>query len=224
MSKLQTTMGAMYEALVDVPATPTAWVPLRRATVLEALRLLNGVEAAVAALHMLEDEPETDSSPTWRYPVLSAEETAGQEGAVIGNGTLTPQASTAIAANGNGHVTVEPAKRITYTQPAHSNGKTQPAPDKETNTWRRKPKAERLTLACAEIARIANGRTWVTQAEFDRSKPAEMPTANSLVPTLGLAWIELVCKALPAAVVPAAQPGKRKGKEPAAPAADPFRG
>jgi hypothetical protein len=97
----------------------------------------------------------------------------------------------------------------------------QPAPDKTTNTWRRKPKAERLALVCTEIARMAGERTWVTQVEFDRSKPESMPSASSMVQTLGLTWIELVCKALPLAVVPAAQPAKQK--EAAAPAADPFR-
>lgn len=209
MNKLQTTMGSMEEALADVPDAPTAWVPLRRATVLEALRLLNGVEAAVAALRLLEDEPETAPDPAWHYPVLSAEEAAAQT--VAPNGTITAQTNVACSVL-NGH---SPASAPVV------NG------DRPINSWRRRPKEERLAIVCAEIVRIAGDRVWVTQAEFDRAKPASMPTAGSMVITLGLTWIGLVSKALPHAVVPAAQPA-RNGQPPtakgaAAPAAERFR-
>lgn len=202
MNKLQLTMDALQTALADAPETPTAWVPLRRATVEEALRMLGG---------RLESEIE-DDRPVWLedVPVVKIDKRAYR---IMATHT-----------NGNGDVMavpVEPAEQLTYTQPARAAQKTTPALEKPTNSWRRKPKAERLALVCAEIARIAGEQTWVTQAEFDRSKPESMSTANSLVSTLGLTWIELVCKALPFAVVPAAQPAKRK--EPAAPAAEPFR-
>ena len=193
MNKLQLTTEALELALADAPNTPTAWVPLRRATVEEALRVLGGVETAVAALRTLEREIEDDRPST--------------------NGTLTPQATTAIVANGNGHVTLEPAQRITYTQPAHSNGKTQPARDKETNTWRRKPKAERLAIVQATIRQLSVNSPdgWVSQAQFDKGRPNDMPTAGAHVAAFKLAWNDLVKAAL-------------EQKEPAASAADPFRG
>jgi hypothetical protein len=210
MNKLQLTMDALQTALADAPETPTAWVPLRRVAVEEALRMLGGVGAAVDALRRLESEID-DDRPVWLDAVVMVDELATQVTTVHTNG------------NGNGAMTIThtPAERLTYTQPARAARKTAPAPDKTTNSWRRKPKAERLALVCAEIARMAGERTWVTQVEFDRSKPASMPSASSMVQTLELTWIELVCKALPLAVVPAAQPAKRK--EPAAPAAEPFR-
>lgn len=231
MSKLQITMNALQTALADAPNTPTAWVPLRRATVEEALRVLGGIPVALLALGALDNEYGTvPAAPTltWRYPVLSAEEAAGQgERVFVADEVRTLHVNGSVSAkttgNGNGAVTVAPAELVTYTQPTRTTGKAAPAPVKATNTWRRIPKPERLTLVCTEIARIADGRTWVTQAEFDRSKPDAMPSASGLTATLDLTWIELVCKALPAAVVPAAQPGKRKAKEPAAPAAEPFR-
>ncbi len=208
MNKLQMAIEMLQTALADAPETPTAWVPLRRIAVEEALRMLGGVGAAVDALHRLESEIE-DDRPVWLDAVVMVDE-------------LTTQAAPAhVNGNGNGAVMVAPAERLTYTQPARAARKTAPAPNKATNSWRRLPKAERLALVCAEIARMAGERTWVTQVEFDRSKPASMPSASSMVQTLELTWIELVCKALPLAVVPAAQPAKRK--EPAAPAAEPFR-
>ena len=205
MNKLQLTMDALQTALADAPETPTAWVPLRRIAVEEALRMLGGMGATVDALHRLESEIE-DDRPVWLDAVVMVDE-------------LTTQAAT-VHVNGksNGAVMVAPAERLTYTQPA---------PDKATNGWRRKPKPERLALVCAEIAHQAAGRTWLTQSEFDRDKPETMPSASGLTATLGLTWVGLVSQALPHAVVTAAQPGRPGrppvAKEAAAPAAEPFR-
>ena len=210
MNKLQTTMGSMEEALADVPDAPTAWVPLRRATVEEALRLLGGIPVALSILGALEQatgEVPAFPAPTgWRKPVLSAEEAAAQT--VVASGTITGKSGAHSALNGHSPAPV-------------TNG------DRPNNSWRRRPKGERLALVYAEIARQAGDRVWLTQAEFDRDKPSSMPSASSMVSTLGLTWINLVSAALPRAVVPAAQPGRHGrppvAKEPAAPAAEPFR-
>jgi len=201
MSNLQTTMNAMYEALVDVPAAPTAWVPLRRATVLEAIRLLNGVETAVAALRLLEDEVVAEApsaaapAPTWRYPVLSAEEAAAQT--VAPNGTITGKSSAHSALNGHSPAPV-------------TNG------DRPNNSWRRRPKEERLTILKETIVALAtNG--WLTQQEFDRRKPEWMPSGSTHVAAFGISWRDLVRSVLPGAVT-------IEEEDPAAPAAEPFRG
>jgi len=217
MSKLLTTIEALESALADAPNTPSAWVPLRRATVEAAYRVLGSIPVAISILGVLD---ETGEVPNWHAEVDRPDEpvfVADEVRVLLGNGSTSARAN----GNGNGAATVAPAERLTYTQPA---GKTAPALEKPSNAFRRKPKVERLALVCAELARIADGRTWVTQSEFDRGKPESMPGANAMVATLKLTWIELVRKALPLAVVPAAQPGKRKGKEPAASAAESFRG
>lgn len=221
MNKLQLTIEALQTALADAPETPTAWVPLRRIAVEEALRMLGGLETTMATLRTIEDGIGNvpGPAPTWRYPVMSAEEAAGQGENVAQFAYEVTTART--NGNSNGAVTVAPAERLTYTQPARSARKTTPAPDKATNGWRRKPKEERLALVCAEIARIAGDRPWLTQSEFNQGKPESMPKASAMAMTLGLTWVELVCKALPHAVVPAAQPASRKGT--AAPAAETFR-
>ena len=218
MNKLQMAIEMLQTALADAPETPTAWVPLRRIAVEEALRMLGNLETIVDAVRYLghfDEEVPHEVNPPWRYAVLSAEE--------LGTGQSENVAQfayevTTAHSNGDGAVTVAPAERLTYTQPA---------PDKATNGWRRMPKAERLTLVCAEIARQAGDRTWLTQSEFDREKPESMPSASGLTATLGLTWVGLVSQALPRAVVPAAQPGRPGrppvAKEAAAPAAEPFR-
>lgn len=221
---MKLTMEAMRVALADAPETLTAWVPLRRVAVEEALRMLGNLETIVDAVRYLgyfdEEVPhEVNPVPVYRYPVLSAEEAAGQGENVA---QFAYEVTTARSnGNGNGAVTVAPAERLTYTQPVGTARKTAPALEKPTNGWRRMPKEERLALVCGEIARQAGERTWLTQSEFDRDKPETMPSASSLTATLGLTWIGLVSQALPRAVVPDAQPFKRK--EPAAPAAEPFR-
>lgn len=219
---MKLTMEAMRVALADAPETLTAWVPLRRVTVEEALRMLGNLETIVDAVrylgHFDEEMPhEVNPVPVYRYPVLSVEDPASQGENVA---QFAYEVTTA-RSNGNGAVTVAPAERLTYTQPARAAKPTAPAPEKPTNGFRRRPKAERLELVCAEIARQAGERTWLTQSEFDRDKPEMMPSASSLTATLGLTWIGLVSQALPRAVVPDAQPFKRK--EAAAPAAEPFR-
>lgn len=218
MSKPQTTMEAMQDMLAGVPDAPGAWVPLRRATVDEALQHLRDLQTVVDALKYLGYAGEQPSAaayvdvqptpaPAWRYPVLSAEEAAAQT--VAPNGTITGKSGAHSALNGHSPAPV-------------TNG------DRPTNSWRRLPKEERLAQVCAEIARIAGDRVWLTQSEFDRCKPESMPSASSMVSTLGLTWVGLVSKALPRAVVPAAQPGRpvrvsAAKEEPAAPAAEPFR-
>ena len=227
---MKLTMEAMRIALADAPETLTAWVPLRRVAVEEALRMLGNLETIVDAVrylgHFDEEVPhEVNPVPVWRYPVLSAEEAAGQGENVAQFAEVTTARSNG---NGNGAVTVAPTERLTYTQPARVAKPTPPAPEKPTNGWRRMPKEERLELVCAEIARQAGERTWLTQSEFDRDKPETMPSASGLAATLGVTWIGLVSQALLHAVVPAAQPG-RPGRPPvaketsAAPAAEPFR-
>ena len=85
MSKLLTTMEAMQDMLAGVPETPGAWVPLRRATVEEALSHLRDLQTVVDALRDLGYAGEQSSAyvdvqptpaPVWRYPVMSAEEVA----------------------------------------------------------------------------------------------------------------------------------------------------
>ena len=216
MSKLLTTMEAMRDMLAGVPDTPGAWVPLRRATGDEALSHLRDLQTVVDALRYLGYAGEQPSAyvdvqptpaPAWRYPVMSAEEVAAA--AAPANGSVTIS-DTVVRANG------------------HSPASTPASHARATNGWRRMPKAERLTLVCAEIARQAGDRTWLTQSEFDREKPESMPSAIGLTATLGLSWVGLVSQALPRAVVPAAQPG-RPGRSPvakepsAADAVEPFR-
>lgn len=224
MNEVRLTMDVMQSALADAPETPTVWVPLRRATVEEALRMLGNLETIVDAVrylgHFDEEVPhEVNPVPVWHYPVLSAEEAAdqGENVAQFAYEVTTARSN----GNGNGAVTVAPAERLTYTQPVGTARKTAPALEKPTNGFRRRPKEERLELVLAEIARQAGERTWLTQSEFDREKPESMPSASGLTATLGLTWVGLVSQALPRAVVPDAQPFKRK--EPAAPAAEPFR-
>ena len=215
MSKLLTTMEAMQDMLAGVPEAPGAWVPLRRATVEEALSHLRDLQTVVDALRYLGYAGEQPSAyvdvqptpaPVWRYPVMSAEEVAAAAAPVNGSVTISD-----VAVRTNGH---SPASApASHTKP--------------TNGWRRIPKEERLKLVCAEIARQAGDRTWLTQSEFDRDKPETMPSASGLTATLGLTWIGLVSQALLHAVVPAAQPGRPGrppvAKEAAAPAAEPFR-
>lgn len=214
MSKLQTTIEALESALSDVPNTPTAWVPLRRATVEAAHRLLGGIPVALAMLGALDNENgavPAAPTPTWRYPVLSFEEAASQGEPVFvadevrvlpGNGSTSARAN----GNGNGAVTVAPAEQLTYTQP--------------TNTWRRRPKAERLALVKETIARLAvNG--WLTQSEFDRGKPDYMPTGPAHVAAFAMSWSDLVKAALASAEE--SMPASAEA-EVAADEAEPFRG
>lgn len=58
MSKLQTTIDALQGALADVPEAPAAWVPLRRSTVEEALRVLGSVHGVLAPMKALAAEIE----------------------------------------------------------------------------------------------------------------------------------------------------------------------
>lgn len=94
MSKLQTTMEAMYEAMADVPAVPTAWVPLRRTTVEEALRLLGSVHGVLAPLKALAAELEGESPA---MPVQALQ--------------LNGLATSLLVSNGNGHVTVQDGRK-----------------------------------------------------------------------------------------------------------------
>ena len=203
MNKLQLTMDALQTALADAPETPTAWVPLRRIAVEEALRMLGGVGTAVDALRRLESEIE-DDRPAWLVDTSAI-------------ATLAAQATTVIVPNGNGHVAVMPVEpgdnhvvihpqaqamwqRITANAPVMDGRKPkahQPAPDKTTNTWRRKPKAERLAIVQQTIAALAvNG--WLTQTQFDQGKPVDMPTGTAHVAAFKMSWNDLVQSALPA--------------------------
>lgn len=189
MSELTVTMGALTGALADVPESAAAWVPLRRATVEAALRHLNNLQTVVDALRYLgytgdSPHPTANEAPVdvqqapspWRYPVMSEEEAR--------------QANRTFVAD-EVHVLRHVEAAVTSVPANGANN------DRPTNSWRRKPKTERLAIVRETIGRLAtNG--WLTQLDFDRRKPEWMPSGSAHVAAFGISWSELVRSAVPA--------------------------
>lgn len=192
MSKLLTTMEAMQDMLAGVPEAPGAWVPLRRATVEEALRLLGAMHGVLAPMKALAAELEGER----QEPVL-----LWQQGA-----DLLVAATETMVHHGNGHMTPVPAEpddnhvvihpqagavwqRITGAF-AVMDGRKQPRSD-----WSKLPKEERLAQVQRVIAELAqDGR--LKMSEFDAGRPAGMSTAGAQVVAFGMAWNDLVKSAL----------------------------
>lgn len=166
MSKLHTMMEAMKDALADVPEAPTAWVPLRRATVEEALQLLGTVYGVLMPIKALAAELEGER-PTMPVQALQ----------------LNGLATSARVSNGNGHVTVLPAAPV-------QDGRKRPKAD-----WSKLPKEERLAQVMRLIAELAKDGQ-LTMREFDEGRPPGMSTAGAQVVACGMTWADLVKSAL----------------------------